>query len=155
GTTQGPCDIYAAANVPCVAAYSPVRRLASAYTGPLYQVRKGGTSTTDGTGANMKTGVRAGGTTQDIGMTADGFADSAAQDACCGSDTCTFSVIYDQSGKGNHLRVAPAGCYVDGSADLPDYESSAKQKSLMVGGHRVYALYTNAREGYRNNSTTG
>ena len=151
----GPCDIYAGASVPCVAAYSPVRRLLSTYTGPLYQVRKAGTSTTDGTGTNAKTGIRAGGTTQDIMMTADGFGDAAAQDAFCGTDACTFSVIYDQSGRGNHLTVAPAGCYVDGSANLPDYESSAKQKSLMVGGHRVYALFTNTREGYRDNTTAG
>jgi hypothetical protein len=155
GAGQGPCDIYAGANVPCVAAYSPIRRLASAYTGPLYQVRKAGTMATDGTGANMKTGIRAGGTTQDIPMTADGFGDAAAQDAFCGTDSCTFSIIYDQSGRGNHLRVAPAGCYVDGSANLADFESNAKQKSLMVAGHRVYALYTNTREGYRNNSTSG
>jgi Alpha-L-arabinofuranosidase B, catalytic len=154
-TTQGPCDIYAGANNPCVAAYSPVRRLLSTYTGALYQVRRAGTMITDGTGANAKTGIRAGGTTQDIGIAAGGFADSAAQDAFCGTDSCTFSIIYDQSGQGNHLRVAPAGCYVDGSANLPDYESSAKQKSLMVGGHRVYALYTNTREGYRNNATAG
>jgi hypothetical protein len=154
-TAQGPCDIYAAAGTPCVAAYSTARLLSRAYTGPLYQVRKGGTMTSDGTGANMKTGVRAGGTTMDIGMVAGGFADSAAQDTFCGTDPCTFSVIYDQSGKGNHLRVAPAGCFVDGSADLADYESSAKQKSLTVSGHKVYALFTNAREGYRNNATTG
>ena len=155
GTAQGPCDIYAAAGAPCVAAYSTARLLSSAYTGPLYQVRKGGTMTSDGTGANMKTGVRAGGTTMDIGLVAGGFADSAAQDAFCGTDTCTFSIIYDQSGKANHLRVAPAGCFVDGSANLPDYESSAKQKSVTLNGHKVYALFTNAREGYRNNATTG
>ncbi len=152
---QGPCDIYAMGNTPCVAAYSTVRILSSQYSGPLYQVRKGGTMTTDGTGANMKTGVRAGGTTMDIGVVAGGFADSAAQDAFCGTDTCTFSIIYDQSGKANHLRVAPAGCFVDGSADLPDYESSAKQKSVTASGHKVYALFTNAREGYRNDATTG
>jgi len=86
---------------------------------------------------------------------ANGFADAAAQDAFCGTDACTFSIIYDQSGKNNHLRVAPAGCYNDGSANLADFESNAKQKSLMVGGHRVYALYTGTREGYRNNATTG
>jgi hypothetical protein len=103
----------------------------------------------------MKTGVRGGGTTMDIGMVAGGYADSATQDAFCGTATCTFSIIYDQSGKGNHLRVAPAGCFVDGSADLPDFESSAKQKSVMLNGHKVYALYTNAREGYRNDTTTG
>jgi hypothetical protein len=84
----------------------------------------------------------------------DGFANADAQDAFCDS-TCTFSILYDQSGKGNHLRVAPAGCYNDGSANLPDFESSATQKSVTVGGHRVYALYTNSREGYRNNSTSG
>ena len=154
-TVQGPCDIYGTANTPCVAAYSTTRILSSGYSGPLYQVRKGGTMTTDGAGANMKTGVRGGGTTMDIGVVAGGFADSAAQDAFCGTDTCTFSIIYDQSGKANHLRVAPAGCFNDGSANLADYESSAKQKSVTLNGHRVYALYTNAREGYRNNTTTG
>ena len=32
---------------------------------------------------------------------------------------------------------------------MDDFESSATKKSLMVGGHKVYALYMNAREGYR------
>ena len=41
---MGPCDLYATANVPCVAAYSTVRVLLSTYKGPLYQVRKGGTN---------------------------------------------------------------------------------------------------------------
>jgi len=111
-------------------------------------------SSTDGTGANMKTGIRGGGTMMDIGQV-NGFGDAAAQDAFCGSDPCTFSMIYDQSGRANHLKVAPAGCYNDGSANLADFESSAKLKSLMVGGHRVYALYTGTREGYRNNATMG
>ena len=31
----GPCDIYKEAGTPCVAAYSTVRVLNSAYTGPL------------------------------------------------------------------------------------------------------------------------
>jgi hypothetical protein len=149
---MGPCDIYGSAT-PCVAAYSMVRRLSSTYGGPLYQVRKGGAMVTDGTGANMKTGVRSGGTTQDIGQV-DGFGDAAAQDAFCGADTCTVSILYDQSGRNNHLQVAPAGCYDDGSANLPDFESNAKGKSLTVGGRRVYALYTNTREGYRNNNPT-
>jgi hypothetical protein len=152
-SVNGPCDLYASANTPCVAAYSMVRRLSSTYTGPLYQVRRAGTSITDGTGSNQKTGVRSGGTTQDIGQ-AGGFGDSAAQDAFCGTQTCTVSILYDQSGRGNHLRVAPAGCYDDGSANLPDFESNAKGRSLMVSGHKVYALYTNTREGYRNNAPT-
>jgi hypothetical protein len=82
----GPCDIYAAANLPCAAAYSMVRVLNSKYTGPLYQVRKGGTMVTDGSGANMKSGVRGGGTTQDIGSMG-GYVDVAAHDAYCTTAT--------------------------------------------------------------------
>jgi hypothetical protein len=118
------------------------RVLSKAYAGPLYQVRKGGGARNTGSG----------GSTQDIG-TKDGFADSAAQDAFCGTDTCTVSKLYDQSGKGNDLTVSKKGCYT-GTAGEDDYESSAKQKSLMVSGHKVYALYMNAHEGYRNNTST-
>ncbi len=94
-TGSGPCDIYAAASppTPCVAAYSTTRLLHSRYGGPLYQVRKGSPD--------------AGGPIQDIGVVAGGFADSAAQDAFCGVDACTISIIYDQSGQGNHLTRAP------------------------------------------------
>jgi len=151
GTAQGPCDIYAAGNTPCAAAYSMVRRLSSRYGGPLYQVRKGGGAMNTGTG----------GTTQDIGTVAGGFGDAAAQDAFCGTDTCTVSKLYDQSGNANDLIVAPAGCYVGpdpnnpDTASMPDFESNAKGRSLMVGGHRVYALFTAAREGYRNNGRNG
>ena len=35
---QGPCDIYAAAGDPCVAAHSTTRALYATYNGPLYQV---------------------------------------------------------------------------------------------------------------------
>jgi hypothetical protein len=148
--TPGPCDIYAAASTPCVAAYSMGRSLSSTYSGPLYQVRKGGTMTTDGSGSNQKTGVRSGGTTQDIGQVG-GFADAAAQDAFCAGQTCTVSILYDQSGKGNDLRVAPAGCYDDGSSNLDDFESDATRHPYSLGGHQVYALSTESREGYRNN----
>jgi hypothetical protein len=37
---SGPCDIYAAGGTSCVAVYSTVRALYSAYNGPLYQVRR-------------------------------------------------------------------------------------------------------------------
>jgi len=143
--SMGPCDIYGAASTPCAAAYSMVRRLSSKYSGPLYQVRKGGGSMNTGTG----------GTTMDIGATASGLGDAAAQDTFCGTDSCTVSKLYDQSGNANDLKVAPAGCYNDGSANTPDYESNAKGRSLTVSGHKVYALYTIAHEGYRNNATKG
>jgi hypothetical protein len=96
GTTtagSGPCDIYAAGNTPCVAAHSTVRVLLGAYKGNLYQVRRASDNTT-----------------KDIGiLTSGGFADSAVQDTFCSGTTCTISIIYDQSGKGNHLTKAPAG----------------------------------------------
>jgi len=135
----GPCDLYAAGATPCVAAYSTVRALSSAYTGSLYQVR------------------RASGATQDIGVLAPGgFANAAEQDAFCGTDPCTISTLYDQSGHGNHLTRAPAGCYLAGGpGSEPSNESNASGRSLMVGGHRVYALYMAPHEGYRNNLTTG
>ena len=139
--TEGPCDIYAAANTPCVGAYSTVRILSSTYTGPLYQLRKGG----------QRTG--SGGTTEDIKAVA-GFADAAAHEAFCGSETCTFSVLYDQSGKGNDLTVAKKGCY-EGTASEDDYESNATKQSVTVGGHKVYSLYMDKHEGYRNNDAQG
>ena len=35
---QGPCDIYAAAGTPCVAAHSTTRALYASYSGPFYRV---------------------------------------------------------------------------------------------------------------------
>jgi hypothetical protein len=137
--TDGPCDIYAAANTPCAAAYSTVRALRKGYTGPLYQVRSGSSTKNTGSGGQVK----------DIGMTADGFADTAAQDAFCSGTLCTFSILYDQSGNGNDLKVAKKGSTAGGATGAEDdYESSATH-SLMVSGHKVYSLYMAAHEGYR------
>ncbi len=136
----GPCDVYAAGNTPCVSAYSLVRALSSSYAGPLYQVRRGAPN------ALQNTGV--GGQTQDIGILANGFADDAAHAAFCGTQTCTVSVLYDQSGQGNHLTVAKAGCYT-GTASEDDWESTTV--ALRVGGNDVRGLFMEAHEGYRNN----
>jgi len=144
----GPCDIYAAANTPCVGAYSMVRALSSTYTGALYQVRAGAPNALQNTGA--------GGQTQDIGMLANGFADTAAQIAFCATQTCTVSVLYDQSGQGNNLTVAKAGCYgcdfnPPDTACTDDFESTATAATLTVGGNAVYGLFMEDHEGYRNN----
>jgi hypothetical protein len=140
GRTQGPCDIYSASGTPCAAAYSTIRALSMSYTGPLYQVRSGSSS--------MNTG--SGGTTKDIGITSDGYADTATQDTFCNGSVCTVSILYDQSGNGNNLKVAPAGLSNGGTyAGMPDFESSATKGMLTVSGHKVYSLYMNAREGYR------
>ena len=131
----GPCDLYATGGTPCVAAHSTVRALYGAYSGSLYQVRR----------ASDKT-------TKDIGLLASGgFADSAAQDAFCVGTTCTVSIIYDQSPKGNHLRSAPAG----GANSTPGNEASATALKLTVGGHTVYGVHIPAGTGYRNDKTSG
>ncbi len=134
GATMGPCDIYAADGGPCVAAHSTVRALYGAYNGPLYQVRKADCSA-------MDVGVLAPG----------GLANSAQQDAFCGTDACTISIIYDQSGRGNHLTKAPAGQ----AKTTPDNEANAKALPIMIGGQKVYGVHVVPGVGYRNNSATG
>jgi hypothetical protein len=130
-----PCDIYAAEGGPCVAAHSTVRALLATYNGPLYQVRK----TVDGT-------------TKDIGILAPGgFANSADQDAFCGADLCTLSIIYDQSGNGNHLTKAPPG----GQKTTGDNEADAKALPLTISGHHLYGEHNPAGVGYRNNRAKG
>jgi hypothetical protein len=86
-----------------------------------------------------------------------GYADVATQDSFCADGTCTVAIIYDQSGKKNDLKAAPAGCYEggDGAAAEYDKESLASRRPTTLNGHKVYALQTLAHEGYRNNKTTG
>jgi non-reducing end alpha-L-arabinofuranosidase len=137
---DGPCDIYAAAGTPCGGAYSTIRALTKTYTGPLYQIRTGSSSMNTGTGGTLK----------DIPQTADGFADTSVQDPLCSGTTCTVATLYDQSGNGNNLIRGSAGLTNGGAhAGMTDYESSATKGVLMVGGHKVYALYMNQYEGYR------
>lgn len=132
---SAPCDIYASAGTPCVAAYSMVRPLSTAYTGPLYQVR------------------REDGTTKDIGATG-GFANVEDQESFCGAGDCFVSILYDQSGKQNDLIKAPAGCNT-GSSPFPSNEANVKGRSITVAGHKAYGLYMVAKDGYRNNNTSG
>ncbi len=136
GTTMGPCDIYAADGGPCVAAHSTVRALYGAYNGPLYQVRKGAPDCTPHEVYPLEAG---------------GFANSADQDSFCGTGACTISVIYDQSGKGNHLMKAPGG----GAKTTPDNEAKATGVSATFSGHKVYGVHIVSGVGYRNNSPSG
>ncbi len=140
----GPCDIYAAGNTPCTAAYSTVRALYGAYSGSLYQVR------------------RADNTTKDIGvLSAGGAANSSVQDAFCSGSTCTISIIYDQSGNGNHLTKAPGGSTTYGPND--DVEAVADALPIYINGHKVYGVHvvgssswtSTGQVGYRNTATKG
>jgi hypothetical protein len=129
-----PCDIYADAGTPCVAAHSVVRALYGDYAGPLYQVNR----TADG--ALFDVGV----------LSEGGVANAAAQDAFCNGD-CLISRIYDQSGLENHLSAGPPG----GNNDHQDSMVNASRAPISIGGSRVYSAFFEGGDGYRIDNTTG
>jgi hypothetical protein len=133
-TTPEPCDIYASASTPCVAAYSSVRALYSAYNGSLYQV----TRASDNTSLNI--GLLAAG----------GYANAAAQDTFCSGTTCIITKIYDQSSQHNDLTIEGAG-----TAAGADVGANASILPVTVAGHSVYGVYLPPGTGYRRVSTTG
>ena len=136
----GPCDIYASGNTPCVAAHSTTRALYGAFTGSLYQVQRGSDSTT----IDIKP------------LSAGGVANAASQDSFCANTTCEISIIYDQSGRGNHLTQAPPG----GAASGPrtggyDDLSSAIGAPVTLNGKKAYGVFISPGTGYRNDKTSG
>ncbi|MBZ5495670.1 MAG: lamin tail domain-containing protein [Acidobacteriia bacterium] len=144
---QGPCDIYGAAGTPCVAAHSTTRALYASYNGPLYQVKR-----------------QSDGKTLDIGVVqpvaspvpdAGGHANAAAQDAFCANTTCVINLIYDQSGKGNHLYQAPPGTFKGPAKGGFDTQPIADMAPITIGGHEAYGVYIMPGMGFRNNNATG
>lgn len=134
GAEKKPCDIYASDGSPCVAAHSTVRALYAQYRGPLYRLQKSD------------------GSVKDVGLLAPGgLVDSAIQDAFCGTSGCSISMVYDQSGQGNHLTRAPAG----GGKPTPGDEAVADAAPASFGGHRVYGVGVVPGVGYRNNDACG
>ncbi len=134
--STAPCDIYAAANTPCVAAHSMVRALFGAYDGPLYQLRR----------ASDKT-------TRDVPvLSAGGFADTSVQDSFCSGTTCTVAILYDQTANKNDLTKSPVAHWLtDGGS-----EANAANGKIKVSGHTVYGIYVTGYSGnvaYRNNAT--
>lgn len=136
-SAEGPCDIYAAAKTPCVAAHSTVRALSAAYDGNLYQVQR----------ASDKT-------FKDISvLSPGGFADVSVQDKFCAGTTCTISNLYDQTSYHNDLKKSPKAYWLkDGGK-----EADAAQGQIKVDGHTVHGIYVTAWSsiGYRNNATKG
>jgi len=137
--TEGPCDIYAAGNTPCVAAHSTTRALYGAYSGRLYQVKRASDNST-----------------RDIGtLSAGGVADAAAQDSFCAGTTCLISIIYDQSPRANHLTQAPPGGLSGPGPGGYDNLANATAAPITVGGQKAYGVYVAPGTGYRNNTATG
>ena len=131
---EGPCDIYAAAGTPCVAAHSTVRALFSAYSGPLYKVQRMSDN------ATVDVGVLAPG----------GVANAATQDAFCGRAACVIARFYDQTDSANHLDVAPVRVSRGNGSNIP---VNASRDALVVGGERVYSAFFEGGMGYRNDQT--
>jgi hypothetical protein len=141
---QGPCDVYAAAGAPCVAAHSSTRALYASYNGPLYQVMR-----------------RSDGKTLDIGVVQPspgdpgGYAKAAAQDEFCANTTCWITTLYDQSGKRNHLVQAPRGGFsgpaMGGFNNLP----IADMAPVTLMGHKVYGIFIEPGMGLRWNDARG
>ena len=144
---EGPCDIYAAAGEPCVAAHSTTRALYASYNGPLYQVLR-----------------QSDGKTLDIGVVrpvaspvpdAGGYANAAAQDAFCANTYCWISIIYDQSPKRNHLVQAPRGGFsgpaMGGFNNLP----VADMAPVTIMGHKAYGVFIAPGMGLRQNDAKG
>ncbi|KZV98282.1 Arabinosidase B [Exidia glandulosa HHB12029] len=136
----GPCDIYASGGTPCIAAHATTRALYSAYTGSLYQLRRGSDNAT----------------TNIAPVSAGGVANAAAQDSFCSGTTCLIVQIYDQSGRGNHLTQAPPG----GAASGPepgglDSLASAIGAPVTLNGQKAYGVFIHPNSGYRNNNANG
>ncbi|KAE9377550.1 carbohydrate-binding module family 42 protein [Stipitochalara longipes BDJ] len=135
----GPCDLYSSGGTPCVAAHSTTRALYSAYSGSLYQVKRGSDNTT----------------TTIAPLSAGGVANAAAQDTFCASTTCLITIIYDQSGRGNHLTQAPPGGFNGPDANGYDNLASAIGAPVTLGGKKAYGVFVSPGTGYRNNAASG
>ncbi|TGJ80927.1 hypothetical protein E0Z10_g7844 [Xylaria hypoxylon] len=135
----GPCDIYSSGGTPCVAAHSTTRALYSAFTGSLYQVKRG----SDGATTNIAP------------LSAGGVANAGAQDTFCASTTCLITIIYDQSGRGNHLTQAPPGGFSGPEANGYDNLASAIGAPVTLNGQKAYGVFVSPGTGYRNNAPSG
>ena len=144
---KGPCDIYATAGDPCVAAHSTTRALYASYNGPLYQVLR------QSDGKTLEIGV-----VQPVARPypdAGGYADAAAQDAFCANTYCWITTIYDQSGHHNDLTQAPRGGFsgpaMGGFNNLP----LADMAPITVMGHKVYGVFIEPGMGLRQDDAKG
>ncbi|KAF5870428.1 putative fungal alpha-l- protein [Botrytis fragariae] len=135
----GPCDIYSSGGTPCVAAHSTTRALYSAFSGSLYQVKRG----SDGTTTNIAP------------LAAGGVANAASQDTFCANTTCLITIIYDQSGRGNHLTQAPPGGFDGPDVNSYDNLASAIGAPVTLNGQKAYGVFISPGTGYRNNAPSG
>ncbi|MBR5158779.1 MAG: lamin tail domain-containing protein [Bacteroidaceae bacterium] len=137
GKIKGPCDIYENYGTECVAAHSTTRKLYSKYNGPLYQVIR------DSDGKTL-----------DIGTVDGGYADAAAQDAFLEGTIGYISIIYDQTGHGNHLIQASPGTFNGPAKGEFNTLPIADMAPAVLNGHKVYGAYFMPGMGLRNNNAS-
>lgn len=123
-----------------MAAHSTTRALYDAYKGPLYQISRA----SDGK------------TTDITPVSAGSVANAATQDTFCTSTTCLITIIYDQSGRANHLTQAPPGGAASGTeANGYDQYASAIGAPVTLNGKKAYGVFIHPGSGYRINSPSG
>ena len=122
--SRRPCDIYAHAGTPCVAAFSSTRALFASYDGPLYEIRRASD------GASLNIGV----------LRRGGYADAAAQDAFCARTSCVVARIYDQTA--DHDNLVPEGPTTAPYSNTTYSHDPVAASALPIraGGHHVYGL---------------
>src|SRR6187401_2239527 len=144
---QGPCDIYAAAGNPCVAAHSTTRALYAAYSGPLYQVLR----QSDGRTLDIAVVQPVAAPIPDAG----GYANAAAQDAFCANTYCWIVKIYDQSPKHNDLTQAPRGGFSGPAMGGFNNVPIADMAPVTIMGHKVYGVFIEPGMGLRDDDPVG
>lgn len=96
------------------------------------------------------------GTTTNIApLSAGGVANAAAQDTFCANTTCLITIIYDQSGRGNHLTQAPPGGFNGPDVNGYDNLASAIGAPVTLNGQKAYGVFISPGTGYRNNAVSG
>jgi hypothetical protein len=128
--------------------------LYSAYSGKLYQLKRTSTNTT-----------------MDI-LAVSGYPDVAAHDKFCAAAeaavdpncppyarpcyapvlaACVMSIIYDQTGNGNHLLPATPAISNPLHYDMP---VNATRHPVLLRGHKVYGAWFDQGNGYRAQNTS-
>jgi len=134
---KGPCDIYEAYGTPAVAAHSTTRLLSSKYDGPLYQIQR-----------------ESDGRILDIMPDAKGFADAKAQDTFSEGTLSYITIIYDQSGHGNHLYQAGPGTFKGPARGQFNTLPIADMAPVTISGRKAYGVYLMPGMGFRNNNAS-
>lgn len=88
-------------------------------------------------------------------VAAGGVANAATQDAFCLDTTCLITIIYDQSGKGNHLTQAPPGGFDGPESNGYDNLASAVGAPVLLNGAKAYGVFISPGTGYRNDDISG